>query len=317
MDTAAKLLRMQGSLAKLELITGPLSTDLRESKGRTENLLAALEPMSRMRNLCVMFAHSCPHMDRLRLPDLSGLTALQDLAWNVNALPPPGLEALAPSLMHLLVGAFTVERWPQVLAQLTGLRSLWLTAAGDYRMRPQDLGFLTALRGSLESLVLFGTAVWPAGLPKALVACTRLTVLQVAGSPYNMGDAFAAAAAPPRLLPTRGVSAGQHMAGLELLTGLRELSLTWTMLRTLPPQLTALTALTNLTLYGEGDLLISTAGELWGLLERLPALQRLGMNRASVATVPLAERASLVAAFPRVRLCGLVPGDSLDSDGEW
>eukprot|EP00887_Chlorella_sp_A99_P001167 scaffold14.g1167.t1 len=103
--------------------------------------------------------------------------------------------------------------------------------------------------------------------------------------------------------------AQRGLPGLERLRALRRLTMAWGLLRELPPQLSALTALEAVDLAGEPLLRVAAAGELWGLLERLPTLARLALGPRACEELPVAELGSLCDAFPRVELVLAAPLD--------
>lgn len=185
-----------------------------------------------------------------------GLTALTALDLSCN-LGVRNLGALS-RLRSLALRECELEELPQELGTLAALTSL--DASGNFL---KALGPLRGLTG-LAELSLCDCSDLP-GLPAELAALTALTSLSLAGLDTQQG--------------------WEHVAPL---TGLQVLVLDRTYFPEdgeedcLPPQLSALTALTRLSCVHDGMI----AG--WGVLAALPRLQELAVHGHHADAVQLA-----------------------------
>ena len=95
--------------------------------------------------------------------------------------------------------------------------------------------------------------------------------------------------------------AEDRLTGVERLTALRQLSLGDCGLARLPPQLTALTALEEWTLWANG-LQLMTVAQLQGMLACMPRLTQLNMDRSAASSAGLGAVLALKRTNPNLKL---------------
>ena len=294
------------------------------------HMLAPLEKVPHLSELTVYLSDDFPVLTAAQmhlLPRLGRLRQLQDLVWRLASECVPPEFARLTSLTRLELALYWSPATAgslQQLSSLTGLQALqlmymWGLPAGQAPPGGSPLDFLTPAFSRLDNLALRGAGL--DALPPAVTALRQLTDLDLSYSQFSVPgcleglqqlsnlrwlilQAAGLEALPPAVTALRQLThldlssnlllAPGCLEGLQQLSNLRWLSLCACSLARLPPQLAALSALGDLRMANNGALQV-TAAELRGMLEHMPGLTRLSLDKHTAQRITAVEWVQLSA----------------------